>query len=826
MAANIHGENMWVADSGASTHMGNVDDGMTDVEEISEPINVSNGNDVRATKKGTLHLTAHQLDGTTMDLKMEGYKYAPGFSVCLFSLTKAIENGWSLSNRGQVITLQKGKNIIKFDRIHKTTDGLLCTLECFPNVRTAAEHAHSNTDSGSGGENKQNDPNSASIRFGSAGKSWDINRFHRIFGHASKDAMETTAKAYGWKLTGTLEACEACQMSNIQQKKVPKTTDTQSKTPGERMFIDMSSVSGHSTLGGAKVWLCCVDDATGCVWNRLLKTKGEAPSKIMTLLRRLHDRKTPTKFLRMDDASELRKLAKDCEEAKEDYLRKVKFEFTARDTPQRNGKVERKIAVMTRRIKATLNAAKLTKELRAVLWGECIMYLEDVENVLQSRAYEEPPYKAFFKEELEGVKELRQFGEIAYVKFGNKTKGKLENRGIPMLYLGRPRNHSADTYRFLNLATNRVVHSRDAMWLNKVYGEWKNLNKPVLPDMVTLVPVGKVEELIKASEVADKESGVKKAPTPEAPTPEAPSKGTTEEPTVDKAQPEKNRAKPQVQPRTISTRATKITTDPITAGPAVLSELQRIGTSMLNPEAESMADLIRQNSTEEPEVQEMERANYAANPFSLVDRCGLEFAHSASTDPSKFKDIYDNPRTYDEAWNHEDEFQRNRWREAITKELTKMEEKGVWRKINRSEMEEGRRCVKHKWVFEIKRSGRFRARLVACGYSQIPGVDFTEVYSPVVNDITFRVAMTLMIYYGLDSLIFDVETAFLHGDLKELIYMDCPEGMKHDDHECVLLEKSIYGLVQASNRYNKKFREVLEGLGFQPCPSDPCLFMR
>ena len=45
-------------------------------------------------------------------------------------------------------------------------------------------------------------------------------------------------------------------------------------------------------------------------------------------------------------------------------------------------------------------------------------------------------------------------------------------------------------------------------------------------------------------------------------------------------------------------------------------------------------------------------------------------------------------------------------------------------------------CVIHKWVFEIKQNGVFRARLVACGYSQIPGQDFGDIYSPVVNDVT------------------------------------------------------------------------------------------
>jgi hypothetical protein len=85
--------------------------------------------------------------------------------------------------------------------------------------------------------------------------------------------------------------------------------------------------------------------------------------------------------------------------------------------------VERKIAVVTRRVKATLNAARLLDHYRKKLWGEAIMFVTDVENMLLSQSYEEPGYIGFFKEELTEMKGFRQFGEIAYVKFGNKTKG-------------------------------------------------------------------------------------------------------------------------------------------------------------------------------------------------------------------------------------------------------------------------------------------------------------------------------------------------------------------------------------------------------------------
>ena len=140
-------------------------------------------------------------------------------------------------------------------------------------------------------------------------------------------------------------------------------------------------------------------------------------------------------------------------------------------------------------------------------------------------------------------------------------------------------------------------------------------------------------------------------------------------------------------------------------------------------------------------------ANFATDAFTLIDRfagdvgsytevaCLVQEEDHEKIDPSKYKDVYENPRKFKDAWDHPDPWQREKWRAAINKEFRKMEDKKVWRKIKRSEMEAGRRCVKHKWVFEIKRSGIFRARLVACGYSQIPGTDFTEVYAPVVNDI-------------------------------------------------------------------------------------------
>ena len=77
----------------------------------------------------------------------------------------------------------------------------------------------------------------------------------------------------------------------------------------------------------------------------------------------------------------------------------------------------------------------------------------------------------------------------------------------------------------------------------------------------------------------------------------------------------------------------------------------------------------------------------------------------------------------------------------------------------------------------------------------MPGVDFSESFAPVVNDIMFQILLVAMVAWNLKAKIVNVEMAFLYGDLEEEIYMDIPKGMDSDGNECVQLLKMIYGLV-------------------------------
>ena len=123
--------------------------------------------------------------------------------------------------------------------------------------------------------------------------------------------------------------------------------------------------------------------------------------------------------------------------------------------------------------------------------------------------------------------------------------------------------------------------------------------------------------------------------------------------------------------------------------------------------------------------------------------------------------------------------------------------------MKRRNVPAGRTLVDHKWVFKRKKNGIFCSRLVAKGYTQVPG--FNKNFAPVIRDVTMRTVIVIKMHRGFFIKYLYIETTFLHGDLEEEIYMSTPEGLdkflKDLDDECVVLIKSIYGLVQSARCY-------------------------
>ena len=133
-----------------------------------------------------------------------------------------------------------------------------------------------------------------------------------------------------------------------------------------------------------------------------------------------------------------------------------------------------------------------------------------------------------------------------------------------------------------------------------------------------------------------------------------------------------------------------------------------------------------------------------------------------------------------------------------------MVKRNVWKHINKKNIPQERKPIRSKWVFMKKKNGVYHAKLVALGYSQVPGVNFTENYAPVINNITMRTILVIMSLLGWKGEIVDMETAFLYRKLEEEIYMSIPNGLTEHtkrglNKKCLVLNKSNYGLVQAAH---------------------------
>lgn len=147
------------------------------------------------------------------------------------------------------------------------------------------------------------------------------------------------------------------------------------------------------------------------------------------------------------------------------------------------------------------------------------------------------------------------------------------------------------------------------------------------------------------------------------------------------------------------------------------------------------------------------------------------------------------------------------------------------------DLPKGAKTICLKWVFKIKRNSdgsinKFKARLVAKGYIQRHGIDYEEVFAPVARIETIRFILALAASKGWTVHHLDVKTAFLHGDLKEVVYVSQPEGyvVKGKEDKVYKLNKALYGLKQAPRAWNEKLNKVLEQLNFVKCTKEPALY--
>ncbi|PKU66636.1 Retrovirus-related Pol polyprotein from transposon TNT 1-94 [Dendrobium catenatum] len=179
------------------------------------------------------------------------------------------------------------------------------------------------------------------------------------------------------------------------------------------------------------------------------------------------------------------------------------------------------------------------------------------------------------------------------------------------------------------------------------------------------------------------------------------------------------------------------------------------------------------------------------------------------------------PKTYNQAAKSE------HWRKAMSQEFQALQSQGTWELVKPTP---SMNILESKWTFRTKFKSdgsiaRYKARLVAQGFNQEQGVDYTETFSPVAKMPTVRVLIHLALHHNWLIHQLDVSNAFLHGKLSDTVYMSQPPGFQdssYPDYVCKL-KKALYGLKQSPREWYATLSNHLTSYGFNISASDPSL---
>ena len=187
----------------------------------------------------------------------------------------------------------------------------------------------------------------------------------------------------------------------------------------------------------------------------------------------------------------------------------------------------------------------------------------------------------------------------------------------------------------------------------------------------------------------------------------------------------------------------------------------------------------------------------------------------------------DEPTSYDEALaspaSHE-------WIVVMRDEMDSMAKNQVWEFVD---LLPGRKTIGNKWVLKIKCKAdglidKYKACLVAKGYTLRKVIDYEETFSPVVRFVFIHLILAIIAHLDLELFQMDVKTAFLNGELDDEIYMDQPIGFEVKEQGCKVcyLKCSIYDLKQAPRQWYFKFHKAIILIGFEMMKKDHCVYVK
>ncbi|CAL0299836.1 unnamed protein product [Lupinus luteus] len=629
---------------------------------------------------------------------------------------------------------------------------------------------------------------------------YDSNIWHNRLGHLSHEKMTIMQKHYPVVKCNKIDSpCHVCHLA--KQKRLPYNSSmSKSAHIFDLLHMDIwGPFSMPSTLGH-RYFLTIVDDKSRFTWLYFMKVKSEVPDLIRNFSSLVNTQfGLRIKSIRSDNDKEF------C--LNEFYAKNgIEHQTSCVETPQQNGIVERK----HQHILGVARSLVFQSDLPHCLWNYATSHAVFLINrqptkYLSNRS----PYNVLYNS-LPNISNIKVFGCLCYASTLTSHRKKLDHRSRKCIFLGL--KQGVKGYILMDVNTHEIFLSRNTIFYEHIF-PYKNVAeirnhpdknvepRPVIDKIYAFTP--------------NEAQNMVNQPFDHAPQ----TLRNYEDSSVQNYSDHGNNLEINdvSQEQTSSGSEIRDTNDP--------------------KEYNSPMPRHSLRPRQKPHYLEDYHCSMIASTdmdsYSKIDCSNVKYPLSSSISYNRLSHDHRNysmnissnsePTTYHDAIKFEC------WRNAIDKELKALEDNKTW---TITTLPSNKRAIGCKWVFKIKyRSDgsieRYKARLVAKGFTQTEGVDFLETFSPVIKMTTIRVILSMASAYKWHIHQLDINTAFLHGELKERVYMRVPFGVHVEDHKLVCkLEKSIYGLRQASRQWHDKLTGVLIHSGYVKSNADYSMFIK
>jgi len=810
----------WILDTGATHHLTFNRDWLTNYHPLSQPLEVSLGDSGTCQALG--HGTATITLPNSTKIQLDKIYYVHDLTKNLISVSTATSHGTS-------ITFHHSSCIIK----HTLPSGHTLNVECPKLGRLYIL-----------GTTKQ--PISAHATELSPQPEYDTLLWHYRLGHLNTQSMQKIhhqklAQGFHVPQLTNISLCEGCIYGKMANKPF-----SASKTSSDRLLqlvhSDLCGPIPTKSLMGHQYFLTFFDDYSRFTIVSFMKSKSEVFTHFKayhTLVENQLDCRL--KSLQTDNGGEFtsQSFISYC------IAHGIHHHLTVPYHPQQNGVAERKNRTLLDASRCMLRVANLKDR----FWADAVATACYLQNRTYHRTVNTTPYYLWFKRKPDYTS-LRVFGSPAYCYTPPQTRTKLDARALKAIFIGYGEPHGVKGFRFYNPAKNQVFFSRHAIFdedslissSQPVHSNNQGLPSPSSSEQSADHHDSVFWEEPDAYHVPAPVAPPLPQPAPPLPPPIAPPPDSAHQPYT----PVPNRPPTMMQAHRSRNTFTRLSYSPHHMRPHATRSNRHV-----------QAEL---HSTSPMQTNTMQRMHYTTfvTPTLTVSNSFDSSPEIASSRTRSLTDLYSNSEridallatvgqpaslsdslpgrvhpsddaglTVEDALRGPDAEQ---WQKAMDTELEALCQTSTWTLMP---LPPGRKAISCKWILRRKLNSdgsvaRYKARLVARGFSQVEGLDYSETFSPVLRMSSFRVLMALTAALNLEVHHMDVQTAFLHGDLPEEIYMKQPpfrHSTTHPLHVCHL-HRSLYGLKQSPRLWYHRFNSFMLSSGYTRLTIEPNIYIR